>query len=129
MDRFKFRAFIRSQRTLVYLKWFCIEGDGTVSLMTVDGRLMNLRQDDVILEQCTGLKDICGRLIYEGDKVQNPETNKTAVVTWGHKDKNCEYNGVWVCDFGFINEVSMLHVYYKNIEIIGNIHESEAKSE
>lgn len=49
-DRFKFRAFIKSQRMLVYLKWFCIEDDGTVSLMTVDGRPMNLKRDDVILE-------------------------------------------------------------------------------
>lgn len=90
------------------------------------------KKGEIVVEFCTGLsasKSYRGTKpedleIYTGDVVRITigTLAYAAPVTWGHKDKDCEYNGAWFCDFGFINEIAMLHVYYRSVEIVGNIH-------
>lgn len=76
-----------------------------------------LDSDYWTVEQCTGLKDKNGKLIYEGDIVSYkvPSGKYIGVVRW---DKN---TGGWLKSTGG----DALHTYIKTVEVIGNIHENK----
>ena len=119
-DRFKFRVWDKYMQAYVEnLAENCvwIEDDGQLGA--------GIDDDSCILEQCTGLKDKNGNLIYENDRVgfyvygQDEEWHaQQGTVIW--------YNSCWGVETSsrfiqFENELTIKNP--KDIEIIGNIHE------
>ena len=111
-DRFKFRVW--STKHNCYQEYCSFD-------LTMEGRLIdgagnteNNGREDLIIEQCTGLKDKNGNLIYEGDVIQAPSTPQKYIISWGHH--------------GFFAKCGC-HSYPMSgtdlFEIIGNIHEQK----
>ena len=88
-------------------------------------QLDNYEQDDNwyvlypdYIEQCTGLKDKNGKLIYEGDIVDCKPFYTKRKVVW--IDKDCRFNissSIRVYDTGYEQKT-------EKMEVIGNIHEN-----
>lgn len=124
-DRFKFRAWdINSKK---YLEDFYI--------MATDGKIIYSsaeNEDEVIIEQCTGLKDKNGKLIFEGDIVEVTNLTKTyslktpviwekdigAFMVWGDKEK---LFGNYI---GALLEEDENGIVPYTVEVIGNIHDN-----
>jgi uncharacterized phage protein (TIGR01671 family) len=123
-DRFRFRVWDNANKRYVdtfldpynrIWRWY----------IDIDGNLIGVDEDNVdrvqdkenfIIEQCTGLKDKNGNLIFEGDVVS--DMGIEAVVGWYSDKYMIEY------DDGSIGELA---IAAEALEIIGNIHEYERK--
>lgn len=117
-DRFKFRVW--NAKINMY-----DDDKSDVFVLLNQDRYMCLRTyNNKIIEQCTGLKDKNGNLIYENDRVgfyvygQDEEWHaQQGTVIW--------YNSCWGIETSsrfiqFENELTIKNP--KDIEIIGNVH-------
>ena len=127
-DRFKFRVW--STKHNCYQEYCSFD-------LTMEGRLIdgagnteNNGREDLIIEQCTGLKDKNGNLIYTGDK---------GILTvfggigpnGGYVDSDKQVNAQveWVDECAGFYFVDDNGIYYdmtnsiETFEIVGNIHE------
>lgn len=118
-DRFLFRAFYQGR--------FIYKNLIDANYYTYDNRcigLANTLPNSLKWEQCTGLKDKNGKLIYEGDIFKSPQGIYTIAV---------DYYGIWDVrdEFGYVAEWSDFVKNYlidddnKEIEVIGNIHQDK----
>ncbi len=132
--RFRFRAWNTKTHELKEVTAVILHPDQHGFSSTVEDKInCNLcYQPHLVLEQCTGLKDKHGRLIYEGDIVR---------VFYDHFDGNFterEVVGpvVWECGTWIVKEEEIgwflnqapeydeTHWESAAVEVIGNIHDN-----
>lgn len=122
MDRLKFRAWEPESKGMVYFDNEKAANDpyiGQALLLLMAGK----HPSGETAEQCTGLKDANGVLIYEGDilRCKDPEDNSTFTVIWqdGHW---CQKFVDWDTDYQY---PKMIKDYVDRwFTVIGNIHEN-----
>lgn len=69
-DRFKFRAWDTSHNRMRYEEDYAIVPDTGKPHWIHDQEFIQEEATQLILMQCIGLKDVEGKLIYEGDLIQ-----------------------------------------------------------
>ena len=112
-DRFKFRVW--NSKTKRYIEPCSLVLCMDASLMTIEERSVG---DEYIIEQCTGLKDKNGKLIFEGDLVKMDD-DKYKVI-W--LDEAFKYEPL--STIGVRGYLDVGAYYCTDPEIIGNIHDN-----
>lgn len=134
-DRFKFRVWDKGNEHYVdCADMLYIEPSGEITYACYDGDREDMyyyEQNDVVIEQCTGLRDKNGKLIYEGDIVTKKFTDRPFSNKTKSKMKNCSVYWHKKGEFLFKYKDDK-YKYYSvpydsfigDCEIIGNIHEN-----
>jgi len=81
-NRFKFRAWYDGNMYTNHS--VSIEIDGTIQFLYPDGEWRENK--DLVLMQCTGLNDINGTLVFEGDKFEGEDQKEYFVVVWNPQE-------------------------------------------
>lgn len=133
-DRFKFRVWNKEQNRFHHSINCDISANGTLILSQgIEGKKYIIGDDNYVVQQCTGLKDKNGKLIYEGDVVnqiyEDNSTHKCEVIY-----NNCSFQLKFI-EEGKTNYINtpmycyainyLGHYTEKRLELIGNIYENK----
>lgn len=137
-DRFRFRIWFEIGKKYAYFGKPIINikglgrAEGTGLLFEIlPGQTMYLGNNNI--EQCTGLKDKNGRLIYEGDIVKEKIFNTDiAVIKFGngsgfqcfYPEWKGKYSKETKYNAGFRKDLYYWLNEQEGLEVIGNIHEN-----
>ena len=123
-SRFKFRVWDKQNECYAYsnnsdVDLLYIETDGNLTYGVYsnnDEDMSYIPESEVIIEQCTGLKDINGKLIYEGDLIKIDAD--VAVIKWS------DYYARFMLESTEDN-FDFETTYAEECEVVGNIHENK----
>lgn len=115
-ERFKFRVWDKEEKKYSGYT-LLLDRSGELDNLSWDGDLLETDPNRFTIEQCTGLRDKNGRLIFEGD-VLGYADKASIVVEWDCKNANFLFTQISDGLDEYIFRVVKL-------EIIGNIHEME----
>jgi len=125
-DRFKFRVWVKSMKKYFYnVSWNIDIGlnDSTTTVLLNVGRTFPeiTTLSDIVIEQCTGLKDKKRSNIYEGDVLKSPYASCDGVyrpikVKWDKAGFKFVFNEKY--------DQCLIADGIKKTEIMGNIHEN-----
>ena len=122
-DRFKFRAWDKSFCRMIYnIFFFCKENKITVYELEEDATKSYLPNSHIVLEQCTGLKDKNGRLIYEGDIIRHDTV--AGPMHWAVEFKNGCFVLAYESGDAWLMKVIEHCPYDSGVVVVGNIHEN-----
>lgn len=122
-DRFRFRAWDKSfQKYCENVIVSTINGEITVYGRLVNGNTSLIPSAHVVLEQCTGLKDKKGRLIYEGDIIRHDTA--AGPKCWPVVFKNGCFVLPYESGDAWLGKVIEHCPYDSGVVIAGNIHEN-----
>lgn len=132
-NRFKFRVYLPDEnRYLHNTDCPIIDHDGKLDWCYLNpfGHWEHHPMDNAVIEQCTGVTDKNGKLIYEGDVVVG-SWNTKLIVFWDAISASYMVKPLDIC--GLCREMhyysNMDGTLYYNVEIIGNIHEMESEND
>ena len=120
-DRFRFRAWNKEEKQMYYdaeETYDYIAGSPVIFAGSFSCLLTN--EDEWIVEQCTGLKDNCGNLIYEGDIIGDGEDDY--VIKW-------DGNRTMFVAEDIDTSYEIEDVLDPTICVIGNIHETKGEQQ
>lgn len=119
-DRLKFRIYIKYLKQIFNIDAFWVDNiKEKVTVHFSDGHTKTFKFEDIIIEQCTGLHDKNGKLIYEGDILQDSEQK---ILVEYDVNRHCfmfEYQ-----DTSAYKPICDIDVLSGNFEVIGNINEN-----
>ena len=120
-DRFRFRVWLEYAKLYYSLDSFYYDRlKNKYTFHFEDGHTKTIKEKDFVIEQCTGLKDKNGKLIYEGDLIKEPANSHNLKVIWE--------NGAWQTEEyrknGHREQLLYCLVNCYCVEIVGNIHEN-----
>lgn len=123
MTKNRFRAWDKSfQKYCENVIVSTINGEITVYGRLVNGNTALIPSTHVVLEQCTGLKDKNGRLIYEGDIIQHDTA--AGPKCWPVVFKNGCFVLPYESGEAWLGKVIEHCPYDSGVVIAGNIHEN-----
>ena len=114
-DRLKFRVFDNDDKKMHDVIFLNYENN-SVEWYNDNNKKRAAFIGEVPIVQCTGLEDINGKLIYEGDIIKSVNSNSTNLVEWFEGDAG----------FGCSYEEEVIQLLYTSYmeEVIGNIYEN-----
>lgn len=127
-DRFRFRAYYYND---VFNEWIIYEnpefitGDGTCRVFDNSEGGADEWRENVILCQCTGLKDKNGKLIYEKDIIRFYFDNDEiiAIIEWDNNESRFYLNTTDYFKDKYVTDYEI--VKQEKYEVIGNIYENK----
>lgn len=124
-DRLKYRVWDKENEIWLENGDCSLSMDGELIVLGIDayGETMFCDSKNYLIEQCTGLRDKNGKLIYKGDIVELTQSRNKGWMLRGTR-LEVKYNIDRYCGFGFDDGYALTEKCAKNCIVIGNIHEN-----